>query len=357
MTLLGGSVLPKEVLAAMAEANECFVDMEELQNEAGKIIANLLGTEDAIVTAGAFSALVLAAAACMTRGDIQLIENLPRTDGMRNEIIIQRGLRVTYDRAMSVAGGRLVEVGEQKGTLPSHIEDAIGDRTAAIHFLATGGREGAVPLEEVIRIAEKHGVPVIVDAAGQVFPVENLRKYSDMNAHLICYGAKYFDGPNSAGILCGRRDLVEAAKLQTFIGFESRNIRAFGRGMKLDRQEIAGTVTALQRWMAMDHKARFESQHEKINRLITALNDIPGIKARPTGERMGIHTSAAVTVDREHLRTSATEVAERLKDCNPSVWVGLSGETITISPDTLVEGDEERILQALKLVLSKPTNS
>ena len=340
MTLLGGSVLPKEVLEAMAEANECFVDMEELQNKAGEVIANLLGAEDALVTAGAFSALVFAAAACMTRGDVKLMEKVPDTEGMRNEVIIQRGLRVTYDRAMTVAG-------------PRHIEEAVNEKTAAIHFLAPGGREGTVPLEEVIQIGKRHRVPVIIDAAAQVLPVENMRKYMAMGADLVCYGAKYFDGPNSAGILCGQKGLVDAAKLQTFVCFESRGIRAFGRGMKLDRQEIVGTVVALQRWMAMDHRARLQAQHEKIERLVAELNSLPGVKAVAAGERMGIATSAVVTLDQKLLGTTGREVAEVLKADNPSVWVGLSGEVIVIFSDTLVEGDEQRILKSLKRVLLK----
>lgn len=353
MTLLGGSTLPKEVLEAMREANECFVDMEELQNRAGEAVAKLLGAEDACVTSGCFAALVLAAAACMTRGDIQLMEKVPHTEGMRNEVIIQRRLRTKYDRAMTVAGARLLEVGEEKGTQPRHVEEAISERTAAIHFLAPGGREGTVPLEEVLRIAKRHGVPVIVDAAGQVLPIENLRRYVAMGADLVCYGAKYFDGPNSAGVLCGRRELVEAAKLQTFVCFESRGIRALGRGMKLDRQEVVGTVVALQRWMAMDHRARLQAQHERIERLVAGLNGIPGVKAVAAGERMGITTGALVTFDPKVLGVRAQEVAEALKAGGPSVWVGLSGEAILINADTLVEGDEERILWRLREALPR----
>jgi len=349
MTLLGGSVLPKEVLEAMIEANRCYVDMEELQNQAGKIIADLLGAEDAMVTSGAFSALVLATAACMTRKDVSLMEKIPFTEGMKNEVIIQRGLRVKYDRAITVAGAKFVEVGDENGTSPDDIEKAINEKTVAIHFLAPG-KENAVPLSEVLKIAKKHDLPVIVDAAGQVLPVENMRKYVSMGADLTCFGAKYFDGPNSAGILCGRKDLIEAAKLQTFICFESHNIRALGRGMKLDRQEIVATVVALQRWMSMDHKARLQEQHRRIERLIAELNKIPGINAELSGERMGITTSAHVKLDQKVLGLTSQEVVDALKNCDPSVWVGLRGETILINADTLVEGDEEVIVESFKKV-------
>ncbi len=351
MTLLGGSVLPKEVLDAMIEANKCFVDLEELQNQAGRIIADLLGAEDAIVTSGAFSALVLATAACMTRKDRSLMEKVPFTEGMRNEVIIQRGLRVKYDRAVTVAGAKFVEVGSEDGTTPEDIERAINERTAAIHFLAPG-KENSVPLSEVLKIAKKHEVPVIVDAAGQVLPVENMRRYVSMGADLVCFGAKYFDGPNSAGILCGRRDLVEAAKLQTFVCFESHNIRAIGRGMKLDRQEIVATVVALQRWMNIDHKARLLEQHRRMERLAAELNKISGVKAELSGERLGITTSVHVKLDPKVFGMSSQEAVDALKDSDPSVWVGLREETIIINADTLVEGDEEIIISSLKKIRS-----
>jgi len=352
LTLLGGSILPKEVLEAFLEANKCFVDMEELQEKSGAIIAGILGAEKAFVTSGAFAALVLATSACMTQEDRARMEQLPFTAGMRNEVIIQSGLRTKYDRAITVAGARFVEVGEADGTLPRHIEEAINERTAAIHFLAPGGGKDTVPIEEVLRIAKEQNVPVIVDAAGQVLPAENLRKYVGLGADLVCYGAKYFDGPNSAGILCGRKKLVEAAQLQTFVGFETQTIRALGRGMKLDRQEVVGTMVALQRWMAMDHTARLQAQYETIKYLVEELNHLPGVKAVAARERMGIPTSVHVTLNHEQLGLTAQEVKDGLRSSDPSVWVGLEGDTIVIAVETLLEGEAQILLEKLKRVLA-----
>jgi D-glucosaminate-6-phosphate ammonia-lyase len=352
LTLLGGSILPKEVLEALIEANKCFVDMEELQERSGEIIAGILGAEKAFVTSGAFAALVLATSACMTQEDKARMERLPFTAGMRNEVIIQRGLRTKYDRAITVAGARFVEVGEADGTLPKHVEEAINERTVAIHFLAPGGGKDTVSIETVLRIAKEHNVPVIVDAAGQVLPPENLRKYVGLGADLVCYGAKYFDGPNSAGILCGRKTLVEAAQLQTFVGFETQAIRALGRGMKLDRQEVVGTVVALQRWMTLDHTARLQAQYETIKYLVGELNHLPGVKAVATRERMGIPTRVHVTLSQERVGLTAQAVQDALRNSDPSVWVGLEGETIVIAVETLLEGEAQIILEKMKRILA-----
>ncbi|UCH01448.1 MAG: aminotransferase class V-fold PLP-dependent enzyme, partial [Candidatus Bathyarchaeota archaeon] len=331
LTLLGGSILPKEVIDAMIDANQCFVNLDELQEKSGELVAKLLGAESALVTSGAFAALVLASAACMTGDDKELIEKLPHTESMRNEIIIQKGLRTNYDRAMTVPGAKLLEVGDEKGTLLQHIEEAINDRTAAIHFLAPGGHEGTLSFEKILRLGKDQKVPVIVDAAGQALPPENLKKYVAMKADLVCYGAKYFDGPNSAGILCGNKALVEAAKLQMFVRFESQGIRNIGRGMKLDRQEIVATVVALQRWLTMDHKVRLQAQNKKILWLVNELNKLKGVTAKLGEERMEIPTSACVTLKQEKLGLKAKEVVELLKNGDPCVWTNLRGETIVIS--------------------------
>jgi L-seryl-tRNA(Ser) seleniumtransferase len=195
-------------------------------------------------------------------------------------------------------------------------------------------------------------VPVIVDAAGQVLPVEKMRRYPSMGADMVCFGAKYFDGPNSAGVLCGRGDLVESAKLQTFICFESRGIRTLGRGMKLDRQEIIATVVALQRWMTMDHEARLKGQHERMKRLAAELNRILGIRTELAGERLGITTSVHVKLNPEVFGMPPREAVKALKNMDPEVWVGLKDETIVINADTLVEGDEDIIVSSFKQISS-----
>src|SRR5207248_2065509 len=154
---------------------------------------------------GCAAAMALGAAACLSGSDPQKIERLPDTTGMRSEILIQSRQRYKYDRCLTIFGAKLIEVGDAAGTTTAQLEAAITDRTAAIHYFAPGGGEGVVPIEAVLRLAHARGVPVLVDAASQIYPLERLRHYPAIGADLVCFGAKYFGAANSSGILCGRK--------------------------------------------------------------------------------------------------------------------------------------------------------
>ncbi len=333
----------------MQEANRYYVDMKELLDKTGQIIAELLGAEAAYVTPGCCAALALGAAACMAGSDPEKMERLPDVRGMKHEVIIQRGLRSKYDRCVTVPGAKLVEVGDESGARPEQIEAAMGERTAAIHYLAPSRGDGVVPLEEVIHIGKRHHIPIIVDAAAQVYPVENLKKYTAMGADLVCYGAKYFGAPNSTGILCGRRELVEAAALHGFIGFESSPYRTLGRPMKLDRQEIIAVVVALREWMAMDHQARFEGYERRVRAFQKELEGIPHIEVTLQGSPV---TGLRIALDEQALGKTAAQIAEALREGDPSIWLHAQADTITVSVSTLMDGDELIIAEGVKRLLS-----
>jgi uncharacterized pyridoxal phosphate-dependent enzyme len=334
----------------MEEANRYYVDMEALLEASGRAIADLLGCEAAYVTSGCCAALALGTAACMAGRDPKKIEQLPDVQGMKHKVIVQKGLRNKYDRCVTVPGAKLVEVGDASGTTLAQIEGAIGERTAAILYLAPGGMPGVVPLEEVIRLGKERGLPVIVDAAGQVYPVDGLQKYTRMGADLVGYGAKYFGAPNSTGVLCGRKDLVEAAMLHGFIGFEATANRAFGRPLKLDRQEIVAVVAALREWMTMDHGARFESYARRVHHLQEGLAGLPHVELAPDGDPA---TGLRVTLDEEALGKTAREVSEALQDGDPSIRANVRPGALVLSVVTLVDGDEEVIAERLRGLLAQ----
>lgn len=351
-TVLGGSQLSPRVRAAMEEANRYFVDMRELLDRSGEIIARLLGAEAAYVTPGCAAALALGTAACIAGLDLEKMGQLPDTTGLKNEVLIQKKSRYKYDRCPTIVGARLVEVGEAEGTTSAQLEAAIGPRTAAIlYFARMAGQPGILPLAEVVAIAHRHGVPVLVDAAGEVFPLDYLRSFPASGADLVAYGAKYFGGPNSAGLLCGRRDLIESASIQGFIGFELTGSRSFGRPLKLDRQEIVAVVVALQEWLSLDHEARLRGYDHMVRAIVERLQGVPSISLTPVPASPAPATRLDVAVQPRPDGRSAADVAQQLRDGNPSIRVGVNGDVLSISVATVTPGDEQVIAERLRHAL------
>jgi L-seryl-tRNA(Ser) seleniumtransferase len=358
LTVLGGSILSPRVRQAMEEANRYYVDMQEMLQKSGQVIAGLVGAEAALVTTGCCSAMLLGVAACMAGKDPEKAERLPDTRGMKDQVIIQRGQRYKYDRALTTAGAKLVEAGDATGTRPADIEAAIGEQTVAIHYVATSGNQaGIVPFEEVLRIGKRHNIPVIVDAAGQVYPLEKLRQYPVLGADLVAYSSKYFGGPNSAGFLAGRQDLIEAAGLHSFIGFEYGPPRTLGRAMKLDRQEVVAVVAALREWLEMDHEARFALYAERAARLQQALAGVPQIETSPAGDPV---TGVRIDFDERVVGKTTAAIADELMAGNPSIWFHWdlsmyferqAANSMVFSVATIVDGDEPAIAERLRAVL------
>src|SRR5258705_10061261 len=274
-TRYGGSRLRPEALEAMREASLALVNIDELNAAAGAAIARMLGAEAAFVTAGASSGLILQAAACIAGDDPAKITRLPDTGGMRNEIVIQRAHRFAYDQAYRVAGGVLVDIGLARRTQSFELEDAITDRTAAVAYLVSPftSPPGFLPREQVGAIAHRRNVPVIVDAASMLPPRDNLTKFLRLGADLVSFsGGKGIRGPQSTGILVGRRDLIKAVALNA-----SPN-QALARAAKTSKEEVCGLVTALELFMAEDEKAEMKRYTDACTAIVEALGEIPGLR-------------------------------------------------------------------------------
>ncbi|MGD2200963.1 MAG: aminotransferase class V-fold PLP-dependent enzyme, partial [Candidatus Bathyarchaeota archaeon] len=273
----------------------------------------------------------------------------------RNEIIIQRCLRdFKYDRSMTIAGGKLVEVGDEFiGCTPQQVEYAISDRTAAIHYMAHGPTGNfaspdcdIVPLEEVIEIAHRHDIPVIVDSAFQVFPKEGLRKFVAMGADVAAYSCKYFGGPNAAGILVGEKGLIETIALHSFVGqeggpggeiiLEAEPGRPHGsvfRGCKLDRASVTGAVAALEEHLSTDYEAVFRKAHKKIDELKASWEDIPGVEFEvhdvgTVPEEPG-RISLHLVLDRPPVVVE--EIVSALIAGDPAIWASTQGNHLVIN--------------------------
>lgn len=356
-TRYGGSLLRPEALEAMREASLALVNIDELNEAAGAAIARMLGAEAALVTAGASAGLVLQAAACIAGDDPARIARLPDSRGMRHEIVIQRAHRFAYDQAYRVAGGVLVEIGLARRTQPFELESAIGDRTAAVAYLVSPftSPPGVLPLEQVVAIARPRGVPVIVDAASMLPPRENLTKFLRLGADLVSFsGGKGIRGPQSTGILAGRRDLVRAAALNA-----SPN-HAVGRAGKTSKEEIVGLVTALELFLTEDETAETKRYRDVCTTIVEALADIPGLRAvveHDTVNRVIPNAVVYFTPDWDGPSGSAVQAA--LARGEPHIYVkqganqGGYFDEIAIDPINLQPGDEAIVATRLRAELTR----
>ena len=356
VTVAGGSIMPAPVLRAMEEASRNFVDLPELNRKAGEVIARLTGAEAGLVTAGSGAGMLLQAAACMTGADPARVWRLPDTRGMKNRIVIHRSHRVTYDRNFRTAGAKLVEIGDTGVTEPWQLEDAITRRTAAVAYVFGPRKSGALSLETVVEIAHSRGVPVIVDAAAMLPPAENLTKFIRVGADMVSFsGGKGVMGPQSSGILCGRKDLIEAAYMNA-----APNSQGIGRPAKVSKENIAGLVTALELFVDTDHQAVEASWHGKCEYVVDALQGIDGVRAelaeaRPELEdsRSG-HANAVISLEAGRPGPSEAEVIEQLREGDPSILLGAAGPEggIAVVPVNLRDGEEEIVARRLREVLT-----
>lgn len=350
LTVLGGSKLPQEALDAMVAANESFVAIAELEEKAGEYLAEVTGAEAAFVTSGAFAAFALATAACITGKDPEKMMRLPHTTGMKNEVLIQANLRSIFDRSIETPGGVTVEVGtKEKGCTEEEFEKAITEKTAAIHYIPAldPPRKDVLSLEKIIEIGHRNGVPIIVDAAGQTYPIDRVSGFTAMGADLVCYSGKYFQGPNSTGFVCGRNELVEAVRDNSFIGSGGCKI---GRGYKLDRQEIVALVTAVDRWMKFDHeKERFEPARKRRSHIMESLSDVLGVQIE--SQPYSYHViGLRLILDKTPEETA--EIVDKLRKGDPSIWLRRRKEnTILMNTLFLDDGDEKVIVERLKELL------
>jgi L-seryl-tRNA(Ser) seleniumtransferase len=349
-TVLGGALLSARIQKAMDAANRYFVDMDSLLIRTGRMCAELLECDAAYVTPGCAAAMALGTAACVTGDDGELMERLPDTTGMENRVVIQAGHRYKYDRPPTIVGAVLSEAGDANGTTAQQLAEAIQSDTAMVLFpVNLDGREGTVPLTEVIAIAHDRGVPVMLDAASQIYPVARMRSWTKLGADLVCFGAKYFGAPHSTGLLCGRRDLVDSAAQQGFIGFERGRFRTFGRPLKLDRGEIIAVALALREWVTMDHEARIARVRARAEATVGRLQGLPGITATVAGNYFG---APGVRV---HVTSSSGQTAERvvaaLQRGSPSIVLSHSDDSLSLNLTTVYEGDETVIAARLREVL------
>src|SRR5918996_4745516 len=269
-TAMTASLMPREVMDAINYASEHYVMLDELHDRVGERIASLVKCEAVMVTSGAASALTLGTAAVLTGSDRQKIVDLPSLATMKSEVIIQKSHRFGYDHAVRNCGVRLVEVETR-----DDLERAVSEKTAMMLFYNNNNSVGQIRDDEFVALGKKHGVPTFNDAAADVPPVDNLWKYTQMGFDLVTFsGGKGIRGRQSAGLLLGRKDLIEAARLNA-----PPNGNTVGRGMKVNKEEMIGMLAALELYLAKDHAAEQKEFEGRAEAIRSSAASVPGVTA------------------------------------------------------------------------------
>lgn len=345
-TSVGGTLMAPEVLAAMAEAAQAFVVLDELNEAVGQKIAEVTGAEAGYVTSGSAAGMALAAAACIAGVDPARIRRLPDSDGWANEIVIHRAHRINYDQMFRVGGGRLVEIGLPSSTEPWELEDAIGERTAAVAWIdsrATGS--GALDFATVVTIAHARGVPVIVDAASTLPPVDHLRRWIRDGADLVIYsGGKGLRGPQDSGLLAGRRDLIAAAKANG-----SPHAGA-GRGMKVSKEAMAGLWVAIDRFLETDHEAEYRDHLAQAEGMYLLLSSRADTRCEIEAD-WEAWPAPIVRIFPRGSHWNPRAVGAELLAGEPGIAVFVERGGLMISTHSLLPGDDAIIVERLEGLL------
>lgn len=345
-TALCGSLMVPEAVQAINAMSRVYVRLNDLHDAGGARIASLLGCEAAMVTSGAFGGMMLGTAACVAGDNPDFILRLPDTTGMKNEVIIQKSHRFPYDHAVRNCGVRLIEV-ESRAAL----EQAINPRTAMLLFLNKAESCGQVGAAEFVRIARKHGVPTLNDAAADVPPMDTLFRLTKMGFDLVTFsGGKGLQGPQSAGLLLGRTVLVRAARMHT-----APHSDTFGRGLKVSKEEIVAMIVAVERYLARDHGADWREWEERVRVIREGLVSLEGVTTErfvPAVANEVPHVR--ILWDPAGIKIDPGEVVRLLRDGEPSIElvpVPSERDSLEVASWTLQPGEAEVVARRIVEIL------
>jgi L-seryl-tRNA(Ser) seleniumtransferase len=351
-TIISGSQSLPEVKQAMLEASKHYVHIDELMDAVGKRIAEITGAESAIVTCGCAAALTHATSACIAGGDPEKMQRLPDLTGLKNEVVAPDYSRNVYDHAIRMLGVKMVTVSDL-----NELADRLGPQTALVMVLGTPEDTGPFGLEPIAKIAHERGIPVIVDAAAEDLTIPNV--HLKRGADLVAYsGGKALRGPQSAGLLIGRKDLIRAAWTN------SAPHHAFGRSIKVGKEDIMGMLAAVEMWVKRDHDAEWKTWTSWLDEIATSVKRIDGVTTEIQEPRGLSNRSPRLTItwDSAKLGITGQEIEKMMWDGNPRIVLGgASGDwrsggesTATIMPWMMMPGDSKQIGDALYKTLENP---
>ena len=344
-TMMTGSLMRPGVMEAMQLASKKYVMLDELHAAAGKRIAELVHAPSALVTAGCASAMCLGTAACITGSDKQKMSQIPEMKGLKNEVLVQKTHRVGYDHAIRNTGATMIEVETRE-----ELEKAINERTAMMFFLNFADPLGKIHHEEFVEIAKKHNIPTLIDAAADVPPAENLWRFTKMGFDLVAVsGGKGIRGPQSTGLLLGRKDLIAAAKLNT-----SPNGDTVGRTNKVNKEEIIGMLVALEGFLKEDHEAVWKDWEKRCQIIADVLKTYPDVKTEVfVPEIANAVPHLRIDWDEKARKLTPSQVVQKLREGTPSIEVGPnSSRRLSIGVWMMEPGEDAIVAQRLSAIFA-----
>jgi uncharacterized pyridoxal phosphate-dependent enzyme len=343
-TFMTGSLMRPEVLEAYNFAANDYVILDELQDKVGERIASMLHCEAATITAGAASAITLGTAGVLTGMDEKKVVQIPDLTGMKSEVIIQKSHRIVYDHAIRNCGVKIVEVVSSKD-----LEKAINEKTAMMWFFNGNNYVGEIRDNEFVEIAQKHGIPTFNDCAADVPPVENLWKYTDMGFDMVAFsGGKGLRGPQSGGLLAGKKKYIDAARLHA-----PPRGNTIGRGMKVNKEEVLGMLAAIENYISRDHEKDWELWEMQIKTIMNAASQVSGVVTERHVPEVANHVpSLRLSWDQEKIKMTPGDVREKLREGHPSIETVGGREYVGITTWMMQPGQERIVASRIKEILS-----
>ncbi|MEO6288438.1 MAG: selenocysteine synthase [Ginsengibacter sp.] len=353
-TSMSASLMHDDVMNAIDQSAQEFCMLEEVQDKVGQKIAEIVHAEGAMVTAGAFSALTLGMAGILTGMDQNKVKQLPHRleeSGIKSEVLLQKGHYDGYEQALYNTGVTIIPV-ETAGD----VNRAVNEKTASMHFLNCNAMEGKIMHEEWLQLAKAHNLPATIDIAADVPPVSNLWKFNDMGFSFVALsGGKAVRGPQSAGVLMGKKDIIAAARLNN-----SPNGVTIGRGMKVNKEEMLGMYAALDAYVKKDHDKEWKMWEDRVELIANTVKKVDGVTVSVTVPPIANHSPKVnIAWDKNKIKLTRKDLGDRLRDGSPSIEViswGDEDSSIDITVFMLKPGQEKIVAKRIQEELSKASS-
>jgi len=344
-TTLSGALMPSEAVDAYVYASSRYVRLNDLHDAIGKKLAEMTHCESVMITCGASSGLTLGTAACVTLGNLKAVPQLPDTTGLKNQVIIQKAHRYGYDRAVLSCGVKFVEV-----ETAAELEAAINENTAMMLFNNTNDPEGQIKVAEFAALGKKHGVPTFDDCAADVPPKEHLWDYLNMGFDLVTVsGGKGICGPQNAGLLLGRKDLIAAARVNG-----PPNGVGLGRGMKVSKETMLAMFVAVESFLNRDHEAHWREWERRVDLIAAEVSKIPSVRTEMFAPPLHYHVPhLRIQWDEGALGLAPNEVKRQLREGVPSIELRSSpGDRLELGVWMLKPGEAEIVAHRLGEIMT-----